>query len=43
MNFLLLAREILFTIDYVYYPDSDEFERAGRMAMMFGGGGHKNC
>lgn len=39
MHFLLLPRDILFMIDYVYYPCSDEFEQAGRMAMMFGAGG----
>ena len=36
MHFLLLPRDILFVIDYVYYPFTDEFERAGRMAMMLG-------
>lgn len=38
MHFLLLPRDILFMIDYVYYPCIDEFERAGRMAMQLGDG-----
>lgn len=36
MRFPLLPRDMLFVIDYVYYPFTDEFERAGRMAMMPG-------
>lgn len=39
MHFLLLPRDILFVIDYVYYPFTEEFERAGRMAMLMGKGG----
>lgn len=36
MHFALVPRDMLFVIDYVYYSDRDEFERAGRMAMMLG-------
>lgn len=36
MHFGLLPKDMLFVIDYVYYPDRDEFERAERMAMVPG-------
>ena len=36
MHFAVCPKDMLFVIDYVYYPDKDEFERAGRMAMVPG-------
>lgn len=38
MHFLFSPRDILFVIDYAYYPCIDEFERTGRMAAQLGVG-----
>lgn len=38
LKFLSLPKDFLFIIDYVFYPRSDTFEKASRMAMMLGKG-----
>lgn len=42
MHFAVLPKDMLFVIDYAYYPEKDEFERAGRMAVVPGTGGKES-